>query len=360
MFVRSFVAATFALLAASSQAAGYQVVDLGANLRGNDLNNLGQVVGSATGAGSSPAGFEWTPGAGLHWFKDLPGDASFGATALNDVGQIVFVRTYTTQRVPPETYYNTYVRNPDGSRTRVPSTTYGNAGPSGRSINNAGAVTGTAYPTQGNRDDFYNDAFFWVPGQGTASLDKGDVNTGVKVNNVGQVLWYADAYNPNISNVFAVRTPYLRVAPDTDIDMNLPVVDVAGFGGIRNATGLNDAGVVAGYVSAEVGSATFPAGGDYAFLWSQAGGAQFIGGQGTEATGINNAGVVIGGSQGKPAIWTSAGGWRDLFSMLSPGDAQKLAAMTWSSLVDINDSGAILANVQIDGAPHAVLLVPTP
>jgi hypothetical protein len=355
MRFRSICAAVLTVVAAAgAQAAvGYKVLDLGANLYANDVNNLGQVVGWGGPIGNQ-SGFEWSPTSGMQWFG-----AGTVASALNDRGQVVL-----NSAIPdPTDEFNwigvTTVRNPDGTTTQLPNlSSFYNAGVSGASINNMGQVTGTATQHFGNQDTNVQGGFLWTPGKGMVALTGGTSpdSYGLKVNGAGQVLGYTNMHDD--WGMPLATTPFLRTASGQNLDMGLPIVDQQGWGGIRNARGLNDWGTVAGYVSAEPGSQSFPDGGDYAYVWSHRGGLQFIGGQGTEAVGINDFGLVIGGSGGKAALWSKSGGWQDLGSLLSPEDAAKLGTLSWWDMTDVNNLGMILANVSIDGVNHAILFEP--
>jgi hypothetical protein len=332
-------------------APSYSVLDFGANSGVSDINNLGQVVGalgSPQTSGGQWIGFEWSAAGGMQTF---PGQPGYVPSALNDVGQVLFVHNYTDPNDPMQNLYATQVRNADGSTTPLPAPpSYYNAGFIGSSINNAGQVSGLGLRQFSNEDTSQSEGFFWTPGQGLTALppqstDPWEQTTAMKINDAGQVLWMRSRRDDNTS-FLDYQIPVLHTADGQDLQLPFPVPSQGGF---PDARGLNNQGVVAGWLY-----------GTGSFLWTQAAGLRYIGGDNTRAVGINDQGTVLGTVDGQAALWTEAGGWQPLAKMMSPSDAKLLASVGYWQLQDINNLGQIIIDANIDGTQHALLLTPVP
>jgi hypothetical protein len=354
---------------ASWAAPSYSLKDFGANSWVFDINNLGQVVGSVLVSPGQAVGFEWSQTGGMQAAGGTQASLGELPAALNDRGQIVFVRYFLDPNDPSQLQTATEVRNADGSTVQLPAPpSYYNAGFVVRSINNAGQVAGNGVRHFGNEDIAEFGGLVWTPGQGYAALEPSPAGNftsteAIRINDAGEVVWARVRSDPTNSG-FDYRKPVFHTSDGQDIELPLPLTgqDNA-VPGINYASGLNDQGVVAGYVT----NGWVPgAPGAGAFLWSQASGLRYIGGPNTAAVGINDKGTVLGVLDGQMALWTETGGWQLLSSMLSGSDAQLLTSVDYFMNLnlmnppDINNLGQIILNTNVDGVNRALLLTPVP
>ena len=170
-----------------------------------------------------------------------------------------------------------------------------------KGINNAGAIVGYA------ATNFFSSsrAFIWTSAGGIKPLQDlgGGGSIALAINNSGVAVgWAADPGG----QIHAVKWSAAGVITD----INPP-------GGAGQATGINDAGDITGFVFPQGGN------GEHAWLWRSNGTQQdlgTLGGQRAYAYGINNGLVVVGFSNQtppKPDIafrWTQAAGMKPITS----------------------------------------------
>jgi len=213
----------------------YSVTDLG-TLGGNfseghGINNAGQVVGTSRLAPTLEHAFLYSNGQ-LRDLNDLVdprmGITLFGATAINDNGQILASR---------------YLLSSNGQITDLG--TLGGDRTSGSGLNNAGQVTG--YSRTSGNGPFH--AFLYRSGQ---MIDLGTLggrdSGGLSINEAGQVVGYSDTFT-GLPAAFLYRNGQLRDL-NSLIDLRLGI-------NLTEATAINDSGQIVANGIGETGGRAY-------------------------------------------------------------------------------------------------------
>jgi probable HAF family extracellular repeat protein len=293
---------------------GYTLIDLGGPFSSAyDINEAGQVVGSAASASGLPHAFLWDDGVGTD-LGTLGGPTST-ANGLNEAGQVV-----GGSRVSSSNFTNDAFVWENGVMSGLGFL----KDPSAGAINEAGQVVGSFHrdPVPPSQVEV-RWAFLWENGV-ARSLFEGFA---ADINETGLVAgaWESSRGYP--------------VAAIWDAASGPRELGVLPGGLLSEAYGINEAGHVVGW------SESFT--GNNGFLWD---GSQMIDlGVNTVGADINNAGTIVGGSN----IWVN-GVRSDLNSLVVEN-----FGLTVVGANAINEAGQI-AGIAYDaqGRAHAVLLNP--
>lgn len=248
----------------------------GAGSVANNLNNLGQVVGSIA-SGDARRAFVYGDG-GLNVLGTL-GGANSEAYSINDHRQVVGNAQFGDGTLRGYLYS-------DGSMTALPSTSYTTAA----AINNAGTIVGSTSVEWPRPNPEH--AFTYANGTYTdlGTFPYGDSSFAVAINSRGDVVGAA--------------TTYVDAAPNFPLNPFLyhdgTMTDLGNLGGIWTvARSINDRGQIVGYAGLEaLGGNLYP---DTAFLYEN-GVMRDLGGLvadpardfNSAALDINNLGQVVG------------------------------------------------------------------
>ena len=168
-----------------------------------------------------------------------------------------------------------------------------------KGINNAGTIVGFAHTNNFS----VSRAFIWTPAGGIKPLQDlgGGGSIAFAINNSGVIV--GEASDPS-GQIKAVKWSAAGV-----------ITDITPPGGAGQATAINDAGDITGFIFPQFGN------GEHAWLWRANGTQQdlgTLGGQRAFAYGINRGQVIVGWSEQvppKPDIafrWTPAGGMKPI------------------------------------------------
>jgi uncharacterized membrane protein len=382
MKLRATTAAIALAVTGAANAVTYNIIDLGAG-SAQDINNVGQVVGTLAGQGA----FLWTPTAanGSTGSATILGAGS--ATAINGMGQVVGNQPKTGTVYQTGFLWTPGVAN--GTTGTTTTLTYPGATTTFtyiNGINDAGRVVGnyetTAFAVRGLE---------WTPtaSNGTSGTfrDLGDLpSSGVgsnlsgasDINNANQIVGVSVTTsltnNPNFNAVLWQPGTTCGGTPNCT---NLG--DLAG--GVNSATlqAINDSGVSVGNGSSstDTGATGLPIA--HAMRWtpnSPNGTTGALADLGTlpgdissNATDINNSGVIVGYSgsfvtdnpeTSTAFYWTQAEGMVELQNLIASDDPL-LTQFLLAQALGINDQGQIVGlgfrNVNGNLVQHAFLLV---
>ena len=296
------------------------------------------------------------------------------ATGINNSGQVVGWGQY-----PPYGYYKAFMYS--GGSSHNLGILPGGTGSLAYGINNSGQVVGCA--DIGTQAPFEcRHAFLYSGGQLQDLGIAGDTNQACAINDAGQIAGESGAqaflYSGGQTQYLGTLPGYTWGTMPQAINNSNQVVgySMSGGGGSprhaflyaggqmqdlgtlsgkseSSASGINDAGEIVGYSSADYGSLP------HAFLYT---GGQMrdlgtLGGTSSSASDINNVGQVIGNSTttgGSTHAFVYSGGvMTDLNSLIDPSSVWTLTQATAS-----NDLGQIVC---MDGElSHVLLLTPVP
>ena len=278
----------------------------------NDINDAGQVVGSAFTSGNVEHAFLWTPGQGM---RDLGNVWSY-ATAVNNAGQVV------GESGRPTGASHAFLWTPSGGMQDLGSL-WGGGGPlwveaeaarSGAAdINDAGHIVGWS-EWFGSPFGPVLHAFLSTTGTGMGDLGAGRFAVASGINNAGQVVGSSETSTRQGNHAFLL-TP------------GQPIQDLGTLGGPHSyASAVNDAGQVVGW------SSTAPGAPSHAFLFTPGQGMQDLGtlagANESQASDINDAGQVVGfsgtGGEQRAFLWTMSGGMEDLYPITGIRRAQAI------------------------------------
>jgi hypothetical protein len=297
----------------------------------------------------------------------LPGFELTYAEAVNNLGETVFTSALPPKAWPP--IYASFLRDDAGLRRIVSDFTLS---AEARDINDVGQIAGTIT---------YRSAFLWDSGRlrMLPPLPGGSSSWSSGLNNRGQVVGGSTVADPR-------RIRAVRWEPDgTPVDLGAAPFESS------VAVAINEQGHAVGYgngvpllwADGQMIELPMPPGafdaqpadvndrgeivgmttslGIRAVHWSD-GSARVLStpnGYASAANAINNAGDIVGYNSGfsvgvRGALWRD-GVRRELTDLLAtPGGWM----ITYAA--DINDAGWILADAELDGVSHAVLLKPVP
>lgn len=331
--------AVFASLLTTSPtiaASMYSVSDLG-TLPGNqnsiatDINNLGQVVGSAYGMSLTPFyAFIWENGTMTN-LGALPNyTASSSASSINDLGQVVGISYDRTPNLRGSTNHAFLWSASDGMTDLG---TLGGRSSWANGINNLGQVVGKSIDVQGSLR-----AYRTAP---NSPINPITDDLGINIDNSG----FSDANDINSKGQVVGLMPN-GVYGGGFVWENNAVTELEGF---RSASAINDKGQIVGTPTAGSVSA--------GVLWDNG---VIINlstlGYGGSANDINDSGQVVGTAYGlgdsRPYIWEN--GVRSDLNDLIPADSG------WNLLFAsaINNRGQIVGDGRINGQRRAYLLTP--
>lgn len=346
--------------------AEYSVTDLGTlggqQAEATGMNNRGQVVGWSVDADGRPQAFVWQNGrmTGLGF---LPGGTSSVARAINNGGDITGYAHIAANQWRAFLYTGNQMINIG---------TWGNVNSQGTAINDLGAITGTAPPTN---NPPYNSSFFWQTNQYTQipAYAPGNSCDGFGINNLGQVCGITFVYSPNPRWWAYIwhddNTNGLHDIGEMKLLGTFGTKDTVGEMSVANA--INDHGLVVGWTV--ISHVYYPR---QAFLVTPSNGVWklpsysnidptnllmrslgTLGGptNNSAAYALNNHGWIVGTSD-TPAGTNQAFLWRDetmlnLNSLIPPDTGWVLTHAT-----AINDAAEIAGNGLFNGHPRAFLL----
>jgi probable HAF family extracellular repeat protein len=320
----------------------YTVTDLGSLSGGDfsqafDINNSGQVTGSANYSPTQSHAFLWTNGT-MTDLGTLGGVASFGFS-INGGGQVVgFAYTGTVN----EGGYQIYRAFLYSNGTMTDLGTLGGSNSTAKGINSQGQVVGDSFkPTPGNH------AFLYSGGTMTdLGSPFGGNSFATGINGNGQVAGYGQLPGGGTA-------PYRAFLYSSGTMTDLGTL--GGSGAL--AHDINDSGQVVG--ESQTGNSAW-----HPFLYSHGAisdlgtiGGLFLDGT---ALGINNSGQVVGSCHYhtpyvQHAFLYAGGAMTDLNSLIDPASGWTLAEAT-----AINDSGWIVGLGTHNGHGRAFLLAPIP
>lgn len=339
---RSLYAALLSLPLASFSAhaaTSYTLTDLGTlggeYSRGMSINNLGQVTGVSSTAGTSDLrAFLYSDGV-MSNLGTLGGSGSYG-WGINDHGQV-------TGRADT-LYYVPHAFSTNGSTMTDLGTMSNRLFGVGTGINNAGHVTGFAYTTYAYTSSIPAHAFVYRDGVMT------DLGT----------LGGSESYGYGINDANEVTGQSSTSTGQTHafVHKNGSMLDLGTLGGGYSfGRAINNAGQVTG--SAETSN-----GQSHTFLYSNGVMSDLgtLGGGKSRGNDINNLGQITGFAYSKDdstyrAFVYSDGAMLDLNELLDP-----LSTAGWflSEGTGINDLGQITGEGSFNGQQRAFLLTPVP
>lgn len=361
-----FFVAGLLLAVHANAAAEYMVTDLG-TLGGNcaeanGLNNRGQVVGWSLDADGRHQAFVWQNGrmTGLGF---LPGGTSSVAMAINNGGEITGYAHISASNWRAFLYV---------SNSMINIGTWGSINSMGRAINDQGAISGTAPPTNNSS---YNSSFYWQTNQYTQipAFAPGNSCDAYGINNLGQVCGITFVYSPNPRWWAYVwhddNTNGLHDNGEMKLLGTLGVKDSVGE--VSTANAINDHGLVVGWSA--ISNGNYPR---HAFLITPSNGIWklpsysntdptnllmrslgTLGGptNNSSANALNNHCWIVGTSD-TPAGTNQAFLWRNetmlnLNSLIPPDTGWVLTNAT-----AINDANEIAGSGLFNGEPRAFLL----
>lgn len=294
----------------------------------NALNDLGQVVGTAsTGAGTPYHAFRWSRQTGL---VDLnrPGTGNSIATDINNRGQVAGVARFAGVLRDTAFRWSPYSGMVNLGSLGTESASVALA------INDPGTAVGWSDEPQGPRLTLVTK---WPPGRGPIALNEFPSIASVAndINNAGQIVGSA-AFDARLSDQAFIWTPQYGLRGLGTEPSYLSFADR-----------VNEKGLVIGELYTTPGDRN-------GFIWSRENGLLVVGtplADSSDANDLNNRGQVVGTLNGRGYIWTRAGGFVDLTSRVvgaPPG-------LTLFEGQAINDSGTIAA---VTNTGSLVLLVP--
>lgn len=316
------LALPYALAASATSTMRYSITDLG-TLGGFssvalDINNNGQVVGSADVPGGRRHAYRWENGV-MTDLGTMGIDTQFEAWGINNLGQVVGIATNTGD-IAGAFFWE------DGEMSIIGEAIMPK---SAFAINDAGQIVGTAIfppPDVGQR------AFLF---ENDVLTDLGTLGGSVSI------AWGINASGQIAGESFTDGTPGGAFLWDKGVMTNLGTLG----GGGSEAWGLNDAAQVVGKARRADKVAS-------AFLWESGVFTDLREATGlsiSKAEDVNNQGQVIGSGW----LYDPVEGGVVMADLLPPDTP-------WSSFLAraINDTGQIVGSATIDGFPRAFLMTP--
>ena len=352
-----FAGALLAIVLATTWASAqkYTITDLGV-LKGDNessgffINNLGEVVGCSdtknaqgypcTGLVAGQHAFSWTRSGGMKDLGTLSGATVSGAIGVNDSGTVV---GYSNMKGQVATNFNAVQWSPTGAITNL-GTLWGGSSSAAFQINSGGEVAGDSFLSSG-----VVKATSWTNKRikNLGGLSKAIFTAGLAINDNGYIVG---------ESVFGYGPPFRSHG---FLYNGSTIKDLGTLtGGITSmANAINTTGVIVGQSDGAVTGGHW-----HAVLWSTAGKIQDLGvihgGNYSMAFGINDSGVVVGygnlsNNAAHAMVWTSAGGMRDLNSLIPAGSGWVLINAN-----AINNVGQITGYGTKGGFNRAFLLTP--
>lgn len=324
-------------ICSGAQAVDYNIIDLG-TFGGNyswaqDVNDLGQVVGSSTNSAGVYRPFIWDAANGMRDLGYVDGLPDAIPRAINNSGQVTGTAS-VLGNIATDTAFIWDVVN--GMQNLG---TLGGAYSQGRDINNSGQVVGLALNAEGN-----SRAFLWDAANGMQDLGTlgGAHSFGNGINDPGQVV--GSAWNSNNGD-----QPFIWD------DLN--GMQDAGIGPASYFSKITNNGLAIGQA------------GSSAFLWDANNGMQynfyedllFAGLLENTAYGLNTQGQVVGTGylytdpeqQDRAFLWDAETGVQDLCALV------ECTLNGWESLIGanaINENGDIVGWGMIGAEIHGYLI----
>ncbi len=346
---------TIVLATTWARAQTYTITDIGV-LKGDNessgffINNLGEVVGCSdiknaegypcTGLVPGQHAFSWTASGGMKDLGALSGATVSGAIGVNDSGTVV---GYSNVKGQIATNFNAVQWSSTGAITNL-GTLGGGSSSAAFQINSAGEVAGDSFLSSG-----VVNATSWTSKKikNLGALSKAIFTAGLAINDNGYIVG---------ESVFGYGPPFTSHG----FQYNGSTMKDLGtlWGGVTSmANAINTAGVIAGQ-----SDGTNTKGHWHAVTWSTAGKIQDLGvipgGNYSIAFGINDSSVVVGygnlsNNAAHAMVWTSAGGMKDLNSLIPA-----VSGWVLINANAINNVGQITGYGTKGGNNHAFLLTP--
>lgn len=281
-----------------------------------DLNDLGQVTGSATSRSGVKRAFIWSAGAGMRDIGALPGTNESEAAAINNRGDVTGASNASAFRWSAATG----IKSLDASSSGPAGASFGTA------LNDAGIIAGGSQFDANNRH-----AFRWTSSRGLIDIDRLDSVDAIPVcvGARGEVAGNRLAPGPA-----SLYRPFMWTPAKGMVDL--------GTGGGTEAliVAATPDMQLAGHIN--LADAT-----QRAMSWTPATGMRrldTLGGRSSGASDVNARGQVVGYAENKTGrrrafVWTAARGMRDLNNFLRVAPS----ALVLDAAVSINDQGTIVA-----------------
>src|SRR3984957_470617 len=337
-------------------AQSYTVTDLGVLKSDNEssgfwINDSGTVVGCSdtetsegypcTGTVAGQHAFMWTKSGGMKDLGTLSGATISGAIGINSAGVVV---GYSNVKGKPATNFVAVQWSASGAITNL-GTLSGGSSSAAFEINSAGEIAGDSFMSSG-----IVDATSWTSRKikNLGALSKAIFTAGLDINDNGEIVG---------ESVFGYGPPFTSHGflwnGSTMKDLGTLT------GGVTSmANSINSSGVIVGQSD---GSGT--RGHWHAVLWNSADKIQDLGvlpgGNYSVAFAGNDSSVVVGygnlsNNAAHAMVWTSAGGMKDLNSLIPAGSGWVL-----TNANAINNVGQITGYGTKGGHNHAFLLNPS-
>jgi probable HAF family extracellular repeat protein len=332
----------------------YTITDLGV-LKGDNessgfwINNSGQVVGCSdtqtsqgypcTGTVAGQHAFLWSKGSGLKDLGTVQGGNVSGAIGINDLGTVV---GYSNIHGQPATNFVAFQWTPNGGMVNLGTLSGANSS-AAFEINSSGMVAGDSFNSSG-----IVDATSWTNNKikNLGRLPKARFTAGLDINDNNEIVG---------ESVFTYSPTFTSHAFSWTSGTGMQDLGTLAGGVTSIANALNESGIIVGESD---GAST--RGHWHAVMWDTAKKIRDLGtiagGNYSIAFAVNDSSVVVGyGNLSNNAAhamrWTSAGGMKDLNSLIPPTSGWVLINAN-----AVNSLGQITGYGLIKGHNHAFLL----